>query len=94
MAMLCSERGCSLAQGENNANPLGSITIISPTHQAVLKGMPPLLEITMAMLARPNMIHHMDVPNIMRDMAVSMDRSPGLASYEEGARGKREALLK
>ena len=38
------------------------------------------MEITMAMLARPNMIHHMDVPNIMRDMAVRVDRSPGLAS--------------
>ena len=52
------------------------------------------MEMTMAMLARPNMIHHMDVPNIMRDMAVNVDRSPGLASYEEGARGKLEALIK
>ena len=57
---------------------------MSPTHQAVLKGMPPFLEMTMTMLARPNISHHMDVPNIMREMAVKVDRSPGLASYKEG----------
>ena len=76
--------GRSLPQHKTIAYIAASIAIISPTHQAVLKGMPPFFEMTMTMLARPNISHHMDVPNIMREMAVKVDRSPGLASYKEG----------